>query len=242
MPGARSSRRPPAYAVVAQSLRRTIQDGAFAPGDRLPSEHELMAAHEVSRTTVRKALEQLVAANLVRRHQGRGTFVAPQGLSHGLGDLRSLTDVMTERGLEPGIHDVSVGPDRQAPSEAYEHLRTHEVWRVSRTRTANGAPFCTQDSWLPKDIGTAIDAGELAARQSLYALLRQDVDAVPDEATEIIRAESASAEEASRLEVDRHSALIVIYRWTQDHRGLPIEYARSASPGDRYEYVIRLQG
>jgi DNA-binding GntR family transcriptional regulator len=242
VPATRASRQPPAYAVVAQSLRQDIQNGRFAPGDRLPSEHELMATHQVSRTTVRKALEQLVAANLVQRHQGRGTFVAPQGLSHGLGDLRSLTEVMHDRGLEPGIRNVRVGPDRRAPSEAYEHLRTHEVWCISRTRTGDGVPFCTQDSWVPKHLGTAIDADELTARQSLYALLREDLDAVPDEATEIIRAESASDEEAGRLEVPPGSALIVIYRWTQDHRGLPIEYARSASPGDRYEYVIRLQG
>lgn len=235
-------RRPPAYAKVASFLRKQIEDGRYAPGDQLPSEHELMAAHRVSRTTIRRALEQLVAANLVNRHQGRGTFVAPQGLSHGLGDLRSLTQVMRERGLEPGIFDVRVGPDRRAPSEAYEHLRTHEVWCVSRTRTGDGMPFCTQDSWVPEHIGARIDPATLVERQSLYALLREDVDAVPEEATEIIRAEGASAKEAERLQVATGSALIVIYRWTQDHRGVPIEYARSASPGDRYEYVIKLQG
>ena len=237
-----SARPPTAYARVARTLRDQIERGRYARGDKLPSEHELMAEHGVSRTTVRRALEQLVAANLVHRHQGRGTFVAPQGLSHGLGDLRSLTQVMRDRGLDPGIIDVRVGVDHRAPSEAYEYLRTHEVWCVSRTRTADGRPFCTQDSWVTEAIGSQIEPTELGERQSFYAMLRDVVDAGPEEATEIIRAEAASTAEAIRLHVAPGSPLIVIYRWTQDHRGLPIEYARSASPGDRYEYVIKLQG
>ena len=232
----------PAYLRVAGVLREDIAASLLGPGDQLPSEHQLMARFAVSRTTIRKALDQLTAANLVRRHQGRGTFVAPQGLSHGLGDLRSLTQVMRERGLEPGIREVRVELDRSPPLEAREHLRSSEIWCVARTRTGNGLPFCTQDSWIPATLATAIDADELEARQSLYELLTEIAGAVPNEATEIIRAEAATASEAQRLGIVSGSPLIVIYRWTQDHRGRPIEYARSASPGDRYEYVIKLQG
>jgi DNA-binding GntR family transcriptional regulator len=237
---ARSAR--PAYLQVADALREDISVSRLGPGDQLPSEHQLMARFAVSRTTIRKALDQLTAANLIRRHQGLGSFVAPQGLSHGLGDLRSLTQVMRDRGLEPGIREVSVKLDHYPPLEAREYLRSTDLWCVARTRTGNGRPFCTQDSWIPADLAATIDANELEARQSLYALLKEVAGAVPDEATEIIRAEAATTSEAQRLEVEPGSPLIVIYRWTQDHRGRPIEYARSASPGDRYEYVIKLQG
>lgn len=237
-----SAKAEPAYVRVANALRQAITDGALEPGDQLPTEHELMAEHGVSRTTIRKALDQLATANLVRRHQGLGTFVAPQGLSHGLGDLRSFTEVMRDRGMDPGIHDVSVSIDLEAPIEAREHLRSSRIWLVSRTRTGDGRPFCTQDSWLPDPLGSLIEAGELQDRQSLYALLSEVGGVAPDEATEIIRAEAADALDARRLQVARGTPLIVIYRWTQDRRGLPIEYTRSASPGDRYEYVIKLQG
>lgn len=232
----------PAYVRVANALREAIASGSLEPGDQLPSEHELTEQHGVSRTTIRKALDQLVTANLIRRHQGLGTFVAPQGLSHGLGDLRSFTDVMRERGIDSGIHDVSVSIDLEPPLEAREHLRGSRIWLVSRTRTGDGRPFCTQDSWLPDQLGSLIEASELEDRQSLYALLGDVGGVAPDEATEIIRAEAADAVDARRLQVARGAPLIVIYRWTQDRRGLPIEYTRSASPGDRYEYVIKLQG
>lgn len=236
-----SARVDPAYVRVAKALREAITTGSLQPGDQLPTEHELTKEYEVSRTTIRKALDQLASANLVQRHQGLGTFVAPQGLSHGLGDLRSFTEVMRERGFDAGIHDASVGIDFDSPLEAREHLRSSRIWLIARTRTGDGLPFCTQDSWLPDPLGSLIDADELEERRSLYALLEDVAGVAPDEATEIIRAEAADAIDAQRLQIARGTPLIVIYRWTQDRRGLPIEYARSASPGDRYEYVIKLQ-
>lgn len=232
----------PAYARVAEALRAEITNGRLAAGDQLPSEHQLMATHGVSRTTVRRALEQLAASNLVRKHQGRGTFVAPQGLSHGLGDLTSLTQVMLDRGLTPGICCVDVNPDSDPPLDAREFVQSDRIWRISRTRTGDDRRFCTQESWLPDELGRLIDPRQLEERQSLYALLRDVADVPPAEATETIRAEAACEKEAQRLEVPAGSPLIVIYRWTQDRQGRPIEYARSASPGDRYEYIIKLQG
>lgn len=232
----------PAYARVAEALRTEIADGTLTAGDRLPSEHQLMATYGVSRTTVRRALAQLATANLVRTHQGRGTFVAPQGLSHGLGDLTSLTQVMLDRGLTPGICCVDVNPDPDPPLDAREFLQSERIWRASRTRTGDHRRFCTQESWLPDELGRQIDPRQLEERQSLYELLRDVADVPPAEATETIRAEAAGTDEAQRLEVPTGSPLIVIYRWTQDRQGRPIEYARSASPGDRYEYVIKLQG
>lgn len=231
----------PAYQRLARGLREEIEAGAWKEGERLPSEHELMRAHAVSRNTVRQALELLAAANLVSRHQGRGTFVAPQGVTHVLGDLRSFTQVLRDRQLEPGIRAVRVDVDHQPPPEAREFLRTSRVWRASRVRTGDGRPFCRMDSWLPDHLGVKLDPSELERRQSLYSLLR-DLDVTLDQATEIIRAEAASATDAALLEVTPGTPLITIYRWTSDHRGLPVEYVRSASPGDRYEYVVKLRG
>lgn len=81
----------------------------------------------------------------------------------------------------------------------------------------------------------------MLARQSLYALLADLADERPAEATEVIRAEAASAEDSVALGVPANTPLLSIYRWTSNHRGAPIEFVRSASPGDRYEYVIRLK-
>lgn len=232
----------PAYQRVAHALRAEITAGRWHAGDRLPSEHDLMRTHAVSRNTVRQALDVLASSNVIRRHQGRGTFVANQGLSHVLGDLRSFTQVMRDRGLEPGIGDVSVAVDSNAPVEAREFLRTEQVWRIGRLRTGDSRPFCVMDSWVPDHIGSKIDEELLRRRQSLYAVLVDELGAALHEATETIRAEAATPSDAQALDVAEGTPLITIYRWTSDNRGLPIEYARSASPGDRYEYVVKLQG
>jgi len=232
----------PAYQRVAQALRAQVSEGRWQEGDQLPSEHELMRMHAVSRNTVRQALTLLASSNVVHRHQGRGTFVAPQGLSHVLGDLRSFTQVLCDRGLEPGIANVSVAIDQNAPLEAREFLRASRIWRVRRLRTGDQRPFCFMDSWMPDHIGSNLDAEVLRRRQSLYAVLKDALGVAPHEATETIRAEAATPSDAEMLDVAAGAPLITIYRWTQDNRGLPIEYVRSASPGDRYEYVVKLQG
>ncbi|SDS50193.1 transcriptional regulator, GntR family [Jiangella sp. DSM 45060] len=231
----------PAYQRVADSLRADIEAGRWQPSTKLPSEHTLAQTFEVSRTTIRQALDVLESANVIRRQQGKGTFVAAQGVSHVLGDLKSFTDTLRELGKQPGIRDVSVAIDDDPPADAATFLRGSRIWCVERVRTADGRAFCRMQSWLPDALAAGIAEDELLARQSLYALLADLADERPAEATEVIRAEAASAEDSVALGVPKDTPLLSIYRWTSNHRGAPIEFVRSASPGDRYEYVIRLK-
>lgn len=231
----------PAYHRVASALRTDIDNGRWQVGGRMPTEVELTARFDVSRNTIRQALDVLHSMNLIRRQQGSGTFVAPRGLSHAIGELKSLTDVMRERGLTPGNEKIVVAPDPDPPVDAVEHLQSSATWRVSRLRTADGRPFCDMNSWVTPEFGRDLDVDRLAAVGSLYLILQEDFGVLLSEATEIIRAEGATAEEASALSVRRGSPLIVIYRWVSDNRGRPIEYARAAAPGDRYQYLAKLR-
>lgn len=231
----------PAYHRVASALRADIDEGRWKVGERMPTEVELAARFDVSRNTVRQALDVLHSMNLVRRQQGSGTFVAPHGLSHAIGELKSLTEVMRERGLHPGTEAVVVAPDADPPVDAVDHLQSSSTWAISRLRTADGRPFCNMKSWVSDDIGRRLTAERLTAEVSLYRVLQEDFRILLSEATEIIRAEAATAEEAAALAVRRGSPLIVIYRWVSDNRGHPVEYARAAAPGDRYQYLAKLR-
>jgi len=232
----------PAYHRVASRLRADIDEGRWKVGERMPTEVELASRFDVSRNTVRQALDVLHAMNLVRRQQGSGTFVAPHGLSHAIGELKSLTDVMLERGLHPGTAGVTVKPDPKPPVDAVDHLRSSSIWRIARLRTADGRPFCNMSSWVADEIGRQIEPESLTnGTGSLYRVLQDDCGVLLSEATEIIRAEAATADEAGALSVRRGSPLIVIYRWVSDNRGRPVEYARAAAPGDRYQYLAKLR-
>lgn len=230
-----------AYQRVSDSVRDAISAGIWKPGDQLPTEAELMREHGVSRNTVRQALAHLEMSNLVRRHQGRGTFVGEQGVSHLLGDLRSFTETLRDLDMIPGISDLRITVDEHAPEEAKKFLPGTHLWVVERLRTADGRPFCRMQSWLPDAIASALTPDHFSKNQSLYAQIETVLGIKPAEATEIIRSEKATPEDAKALEVPRGTPLLSTYRWTSDHRGQPIEYVRSVSPGDRYEYVIKLR-
>jgi len=231
----------PAYHRVASALRADIDEGKWTVGERMPTEFQLATRFDVSRNTVRQALDVLHSMNLVRRQQGSGTFVAPHGLSHAIGELKSLTEVMRERGLHPGTKSVVVAPDPHPPADAVEHLQSSSTWQISRLRTADGRPFCNMRSWVADEIGRQLTAERVAAEGSLYRIFQRDCGILLSEATEVICAEAATAEEATALSVRRGAPLIVIYRWVSDNRGRPVEYARAAAPGDRYRYLAKLR-
>jgi len=232
---------PPAYSRVASALQTDIEGGRWRTGEQLPTEVELVERFAVSRNTVRQALNVLLARNLVTRQQGRGTFVAPHGLSHLIGGLTSLTDVLRERGFEPGTEHVTVAIDTEPPIDAIEHLQSPTIWRVSRLRTADGRPFCNMTSWIPDNLGRQLSAQRLTEMGSLYHILSRDLGVLLTEATEIIRAEAATPLDAAELAIRRASPVIVIYRWVSDNRGRAVEYVRSAAPGDRYQYLAKLR-
>ena len=130
--------------------------------------------------------------------------------------------------------------DPEPPPAAREFLPGSHLWLVERVRTANGKPFGFMQSWIPDELSPAVTVAAMLEKQSQYRLIADAFDIRPAEATEIIRAESATPDDAKALQVPLGSALLSTFRWTLGERGRPIEYVRSASPGELYEYVIKL--
>ena len=95
------------------------------------------------------------------------------------------------------------------------------------------------ESWVPDEIGSRLSTELLETKQSLY-LVFNELGLSLKEASEKIRAEAADERRAKALRVSEGSPLLTIYRWTSDRSGRPIEYVRSYSPGDRYEYFVKL--
>ncbi|MFD4957780.1 GntR family transcriptional regulator [Microbacterium sp. NPDC058389] len=229
----------PAYQQIADQLRGEIASGRWKAGERLPGELELVEMFGVSRNTIRQALTVLTQVNLLRKQRGSGTYVSEQGMTHTLGDLRSFTEVMRDLGLRPGIRDISIELDPSPPLNAIDFLPGAHIWRVTRVRLNDDRPFCLMVSWVPDEIGAQLRVEDLARTQSLYARL-SELGIYLKEASEKIRAEAATASQASALGVPEGSPLLTINRWTSDSAGRPVEYVSSSSPGDRYEYFVKL--
>ena len=140
----------PVYSQLASLLREKIGLHEWAPGSRIPSEHELMARFDISRGTVRRAISELVDEGFLVQVRGSGTFVSERALSHPAGERPlSFGESLREQGKDFVTHvlEKRVVP---APSDVAERLRIQPgspVLYLLRVRTVDGKPVICQEGW-----------------------------------------------------------------------------------------------
>ena len=136
-----AGKKPAKYVIVRNHLLDLVRNG-LANGSPVPSERELCEQFEVSRMTVRQAIDTLVVDGVLERHQGKGTFVAPPKLDLQV-RLTSFTQEMQRRGMEPGVvmlQAETVASD-ETVAEALELEVGAEVHHLRRLLTANAIPM-----------------------------------------------------------------------------------------------------
>jgi GntR family transcriptional regulator len=222
-------------------LRDVLADLAvneLGPDAAIPSERELMATYDVSRDTVRKAIESLVVDGLLRRIHGKGTFVSRPRLESRL-HLASFSQDMRRRGLEPSTRLITIELDRP-PAEIVKALglgRNGKAWRLDRVRLADGQPIALEQGWYPQTAFPGLDLVDLGG--SMYELFADTYDVVIDSAEQTLWGESADAVTARRLDAPLNTPLLV-FRRVSSADGRPIEYVVSRYRGDRYQIHMSL--
>ncbi|NLE21302.1 MAG: GntR family transcriptional regulator [Actinobacteria bacterium] len=161
----------PPYAQLARTIRERIAGGAYRPGDRLPSEAELCAAFSVSPMTVRRAIGELVRADVVVTEHGRGTFVKPPQLAAASFDLGDLMRYLASPDVEARILEariVSAGP-RVAEKLAREE--GERVISIKRLLLRGDEPVFYHSEYLVFDPARPLVEAELAttALQDLFS-------------------------------------------------------------------------
>jgi GntR family transcriptional regulator len=234
----------PLYVQVANEILRAIDAGRLRVGDRVGSEPELMRVHGVSRATAGKALERLERAGVVRREQGRGTFVQAAPLVQRTPELGSFTESVEHRGQVPSQRLLELETLQSSEDDPLAvYLGTTEpVVRVRRLRLVDGEPVGLHTHLLPTKVAeqAGIDAGSFAAPSaSLYELLAT-ADLHVHEAEEHLRAVGASREEAEVFGVTAGVALMRVVRVSYDARRAPLEVADARYLGDRFDYSVAL--
>ncbi|WP_277985819.1 GntR family transcriptional regulator [Sanguibacter massiliensis] len=119
-------------------------------GDAVPSERALTERFDVSRMTVRQALDALVTEGTLVREQGRGTFVAPHHADFEM-RLTTFSEEARRRGLKPGaeVLEATTGPASPRVARALDLDVDAPVHHVARLRTADGTPMSIESSWIP---------------------------------------------------------------------------------------------
>lgn len=225
----------PYYQQLYDILRRQITSGHWKPGDRLPSESELIDQYEVSRIVVRQAFDMLVNEGWVYRRRGRGTFVTTPTIEQGLTRIISFTEDMQRRGMHAGTKILSARLE-PAPDDVAAKLNVApgtELAVLERLRLADGEPMSIESSHLVHRLCPGILEGNYAATP-LHAALMDRYDIRLVRATQAIRAVSADKPVAAQLGIATKSPLFYIERTSFSQYGMPVEFLQLYHRGDRY--------
>lgn len=228
----------PLYFQIGERLREKIMH-ELSPGDRIPSENELIAEYGVSRNTVRQAIDALIKQNLVYRLKGKGTFILRERLQYGLLKLVSFTEETYQRGMRPSSRLLRL--ERMVPpAKIGEKLRLskgEEVFLVERLRLANGKPMALNYSYHPCSLCPTLDHEDIS-NDSIYRIIETQYHLNINCAKQVLKPTIASEYEANLLQIKTGSALLQVEGVAYLEDDTPIEYATLIYRGDIYEFPI----
>jgi GntR family transcriptional regulator len=230
----------PLYLQLHRRIAEAIASGRLRPGDSLPPEREMAAQTGLSRVTVRKGVEALVASGQLVQRRGSGTFVAPRvdRLEQALSLLTSFTEDMARRGRRSESVWISRSLKPPAPEEVMAlGLGAEErVARLERVRQSDGVPLAIERASIPATILPDPESVET----SLYAALEAR-SARPIRAVQRISAANLNLRDAALLDVAPGAAGLRIERIGYLANGRVVEFTRSLYRGDAYDFAVELK-
>jgi GntR family transcriptional regulator len=231
----------PLYHQLFLVLRERIRSGAFPLGAVLPGEQDLTHVFNVSRITVKRALNELASAGMVSRHRGRGTVVTYNATVPVVkGSFDNLMEALKVMGLSTEVELINVA-QVAATAEIAELLGLPSgvpVQRAERVRKLEGEPFSYIVTHLPIDIAATFDPNSLGHTPMLDLLERAGFVAVSAE--QWITACSAEPATAQALKIATGSPLLKIVRVMKDSESAPIEVVQGFYRPERFQYHMNL--
>jgi GntR family transcriptional regulator len=227
------------YRAVVDALRREVESGRFAEAQLLPAERVLCELLDVSRTTLRKAIADLVDEGVLFHRHGAGTFIhrARPRVEQPSSRLTSFTEDMRLRGLEASSRELERGVFLPTPEEAMMLGAgpNERVFRLGRLRLADGLPMAIEHATVPLRY--------LAEFESVGASLYEALSArgfKPTRGLQRLRAILVSDADAELLGVARDSPALHIQRVAYLTDGSCVEFTKSLYRADAYDFVSEL--
>lgn len=206
-------------------------------GDLLPSERKLTEIYDVSRTTVRLALDNLETRGYISRQHGKGSFVVDYHKTLiNLSDMYSFTEQMKAIGQTPKtkLINYSVVDSTELLNDIFKNNEEKFI-KLVRLRSSDNIPMLYEESYIPYSKFSQITEEDIDKR-SLYDVFLEDYNEVVKLAQEEFSAGIASQEEAKKLGIKEHSAVLKIYRTTINIKNEVIEYTESKARPDKFSY------
>lgn len=214
----------PKYQAVHDELLSRLMAGHYSIGTRLPTEELLSKAFDVSRVTIRKALEMLVRAGYLAAKQGSGYVVASLSPPSST-CMASFTDQVLNEGRMPGATLLGVENPTQNVSAPVRELFDEPLVLVQRLRTVDGMPRMLTQTWIPVRLAPSMSASdfpETGQGQSILRILRQNFEITWTTACETLDSVVADPDIAAKLNIALNIPILSQACTAFDLKGLPV--------------------
>ena len=228
----------PLYIQLKEKLLEDIKNN-YKANDIIPPEGKLEEEYQVSRITVRKAIEELEKENIVEKKQGRGTFVKEQTVLYDANMIGSLTQRLLKQNRT--LTTKSKSFEIIASDENHfvkELLNTNRLLCMKRTRLLENAPFALMTNYFNVEMVPGLD--KKFNLESLYAFIKEEYNIELHSSDETVEAVAADAFQAEQLEIEVGMPLLSLKRLSYDKNGTPIEFSHLLIKADMYKHKIKL--
>jgi GntR family transcriptional regulator len=228
----------PLYFQLKEQIKQNILKGEYQEGDLIPSEREFSGNYDLSSTTIRRALNDLVQENFLERKAGKGTFVRRRKVKRDLHKVLGFTKNMTEMGLTPATKVLS---QKVVAANAFARERLglekgDKVVRLERLRLADDVPMMLETRYIRTDLCPNIEQEELSS--SLWRVFEEKYGLKPNRHSQGMTIVTVSGHAASLLTLNDNSLVFLIkgVTYVEDHE--PIECEESLYRSDKYELTF----
>lgn len=228
----------PVYYQLKNIIQQKIQNGEYEEGGLIPSERELSEVFNISRMTVRQALNQMVAEGLLLREKGKGTFVAKRKIEQR--NIKSFSESVRSKGMVPSTNVLyfkkeKVGDDIKS---ALGLFSDEPVYVIKRLRLANDLPVALEEVFIPERYCPNLERFKLET--SLYELIHEEFGIKIAFMDNIIEASGATADERKLLKIAASAPVLRISGVSFISEEEKFSFERDVYRSDQYAYNARI--
>lgn len=232
----------PLYQQIYDEIKDAIEKGVYAPKERIPSELELAEQYDVSRITVRRAVEELCSDGYLVKQQGRGTFVSTPHINRQFhaSTLQTFTALCSNNGMKAGAHvvDRQIVPARQNEMEFFGLQKDALLLHIKRVRTADGAPIFEENIFVPFDAYRELLTADLEDKSIFAEVERVGGTPIVSVGYRTVEAVRANAEQAAELGIAPHDPLLNLCAGFTGPNDEPVLMGKQYYVGSRYVMVM----
>ncbi|WP_161493821.1 GntR family transcriptional regulator [Virgibacillus necropolis] len=231
------------YIQLKELIIDKIEGGEWKQGEMIPRELDLQQMYNVSRTTVRQALTELVFEGKLERIQGKGTFVAEKKLEPIRPELTGFTQDMEEKGHK--VQSIILFKDIVVPNKKVQRIlklgTQDKVWKLDRIRLVDGLPIGYHETFINISLtpNAELDKYNFASESLYQALVKEEI--LLGDSEETVEANFPNEVHSKMLGIETPTPVLEIMRTSNLKDGRPYEFSNMVYRADKYKYSIKLK-